>query len=141
MPVQIVVEPLEVHEKVDRSIKSRLTDRLAKQYCPVPTYFLKNYHRLESTPGSGGLNSSQVVFLIHLLDHKWDANDPYPSMGLLAKKMGLTRRGARKIASSLEGRKLIRRGSSASKSNSYNLQPLFDALHKMMDEDAKKEVK
>lgn len=121
-------------KKHDRSVAARWTKRL-EHFVPVSEYFLKNYHRLG---GSKGLSSAEVMVIIHLMDHKWDSRAPFPTVGLLAKRMGVTDRAVRTAVKTLEDLGLLKRVYAPHGGpNRYQLEGLFQTLEKMMDEDLK----
>lgn len=121
-------------KKHDRSVAARWTKRL-EHFVPVSQYFLENYHRLG---GSKGLSSAEVMVIIHLMNHKWDGRAPFPTVGLLAKRMGVTDRAVRTVVKTLEGLGLLQRVYAPHGGpNRYHLEGLFQALEKMMDEDLK----
>jgi hypothetical protein len=41
----------------------------------VSSYFLEHYHRLQPYP----LTHGEAMFVIHLMQHKWSAQAPFPS--------------------------------------------------------------
>ncbi len=54
-------------------------DLFGKGYLPVPTHYLELYASLNITSG-------ESLFLLHLMDHKWDKKHPFPSYKTLAKR-------------------------------------------------------
>ena len=120
------------------SVEMRWTPRLAKQFCPVSSYFLANYARLKPHPNARGLTSSEAMFIIQLMDFKWDERMPYPTMNTLAERLGVGRRSARKTASNLVEQGYLNRVEMPYGPNRYDLEPLFKALESLMDEDIKK---
>ena len=118
-------------------VARRLTPKLAERgWAAVPSYLLANAHRIKPHTGARGLNSSEVLFLIHLLDFKWREKDPFPTMGTLATRMSMSTRGVRDIAKRLEDLKLIKRIKAPHGGpNRYRLTQLFEKLEQMMEED------
>lgn len=119
--------------KPERTIAARWTERLAAPFCPVSSYFLRNYHRIG---GSWGLNSTEAMLVVHLLDFKWSADAPFPTTQTLATRMGITQRQVRATLQKLENLKLIRRERpTLSSANRYHLESLFERLEAMLDVD------
>lgn len=121
--------------KRDRSLVARLTAALAVQFVAVPTYFLQNYHRLRPHPGAKGMSNSEAMFVIHLLDHKWDERKPFPSQETLATRMGVSTRRIRQIAKTLKDTGYLTWDNRPYNSNAYDLTPLFGALEDLMRQD------
>ena len=125
---------LTVHKK--NTVENRWTPRLGKQFCPVSSYFLANYHRLRPHESAQGLSSTEVMVVIHLMDHKWDSRAPYPTLGRLAERMGLSTRAVRSALQTLQGLGYVQREASPSGGpNKYHLEGLFNALEALMDGD------
>lgn len=122
-----------------RSVEVRWTARLAKSFCPVSSYFLANYHRLRPHEQAKGLTSTEAMVLIQIMDHRWDERAPFPAMKTLAQRMGLAARTIRAAIKNLEDLGYIRRERSIwGGPNRYHFKGLFEALEKLMDEDAAK---
>lgn len=120
----------------NRKVAARWTPRLGEHFCAVSSYFLANYHRLKPHDGARGLNSSEVMLIVHLIDHKWDERAPYPSLKKIATRMGLDVRSVRGIVKRLEELGYLQRVLSQSGGPSkYKLEGLFAALEKLMDAD------
>jgi hypothetical protein len=85
-------------------IEKRWTARLALPFCGVSSYFLANYHRLAAAPGQPGLNSTEAVLIIQLHDFKWDDRHPFPTVGTLAVRLGVTPRHVRDTMKALQER-------------------------------------
>lgn len=122
-------------------VSERWTPRLGEQFCPISSYFLANYHRLSSAPGQGGLKSTEAMLVIHLIDHKWDDRHPFPTIGKLATRLGVSTRHVRDTLRLLEQRSLVTRLRTGSNSgaNRYDLTGLFAALEALMDADVAKD--
>jgi len=119
--------------KIDRSIAARWTERLAAPFCPVSSYFLQNYHRLG---GSYGLNSTEAMLIVQLVDFKWSASAPYPTTATLATRLGISQRQVRSTLQRLEELGwLFRERPTQSSANRYRLEPLFRRLEQMKDDD------
>ncbi len=132
----IVPFPEKEREEADRSIANRWTPKLAKQFCPVSSYFLKNYRRLKPHDGAKGLSNTEAMLIIHIMDHKWGPQAPWPTVKTLATRMSLNVRTVRAMVKRLEGLDYIKREPMLYGPNRYQMQPLFDALEKLMIEDA-----
>ena len=78
-----------------------------------------------------GLSTSQVVMLSQLLEHKWTAEHPFPSVQRLATRMNMTRQGVQKILGALEKKGWLRRIVAQGRrgANLYDLRPMFDKLY------------
>lgn len=103
--------------------------RLGNQFCPVSSYFLRNYHRLN-------LNSSDAMLVIQLMDHKWDERHPFPSLKTIAQRMGLAQRTVRHTVKTLQGLGLLKRLPTTGGTNRYDMSGLFAKLEELMDADA-----
>ena len=99
----------------------------------VPVHFL----RLYGSPKLpfGGLTASEAMFVLQLMSHKWDKDDPFPSYQRLADRMGITDKQARRYAQSIEKKGLLKRTERTGSSNSFDLSPLFKALHSLLKEE------
>lgn len=91
----------------------------------VPVAFLTNYGRLIQY---GGLTTAEAMFVLQLMAFKWSEEAPFPSYGTLALRMGITDKQARRYAKALEDKGFLTRKARIGSSNSFDLQPLFDAL-------------
>lgn len=121
------------------SVGKRWTERLGTPFCAVSSYFLEHYHRLASEPGQRGLSSTEAMLVIQLMAYKWDERDPYPTVGTLAKRMGLTPRHVRDTLKTLQERGYVARvPRERGGANRYDLSGLFKALEAMMDADVQK---
>jgi hypothetical protein len=117
-------------------VERRWTKRLSGQFCPVSSYFLRNYHRLRPNEGSQGLNNTEAMTLIQIMDHKWDERAPWPTVGALATRLGVSERTVRATIKRLEELKYIQREYAPHGGpNRYHLDGLFKALEEMMDAD------
>lgn len=111
-------------------------EELAESWVPISHFFLQNYHRLKPNPGASGLSSTEAMLIVHLMSYKWDQDDPYPSVGELAKRLGVSRRQARHTIKTLEDLKLLRRKNRPNGgTNAYDLSQLFDRLMELYAED------
>ena len=121
--------------RTDHRIAARWTPRLAAQgYTAVTNVFLEAYAELVTGPGERGLNSTEAMLIVHLMSFKWDGRLPFPKVGLLARRMGLTTRAVRAALKSLEDRGLVARERVPNEiANRYDLGGLFTALEAWMD--------
>lgn len=112
----------------DRSVAKRWTSTIASGgWTPVSDFFLLNYHRLNPE-----MTSAEAMFVIQLMHHKRDENPPYPGFKGLAKRMGVGVGTARAYARSLETKKYLRREKRVQETNKFHLEPLFEAIEKLM---------
>ena len=95
----------------------------AKGYLPVPRLFLERYAHLEPP-----LNSGEALFVLHLMDFKWDSDYPFPSYRTMARRMGISARMARTHAQNLENKQYLRRVAREGRTNRFDLSTLFEAL-------------
>lgn len=79
-------------------------------------------------PGGLGLNSAELMFVLHLLSYKWDEKRPFPAYKTVATRMGITSSYARTIGRDLERKGYLLRVLRTANTNLFDLQPLFDAL-------------
>ena len=91
---------------------------------PVVNYFLEHYHELEPYD----LTHNEAMFVIHLMQYKWDNKPPRPAYKTLAKLMGVSEKTVRRYAQSLEQKKYLRRKIRTAQPNEFYLDPLFRAL-------------
>ena len=89
-------------------------------------FFLEKYADL-------GITTSEAMFIIQLMKHKWDRNAPYPGLVGIAKRMGMTPTAARSHGRSLERKGYLVRQMRVGQTNLFNLQPLFRALEIQLD--------
>ena len=90
----------------------------------ISTFFLENYHRLK--PYS--LTYGEAMFVVHLMQHKWGVEAPYPGYKTLAKRMAVSDKTARRLAKSLEDKKYLVREIREARTNKFHLQKLINAL-------------
>lgn len=109
----------------DRSFARRWghEELFGKGYVPVPSLFLQHYALLNPP-----LNSGEAMFVLHLMDYKWDAKHPFPGYKTIAKRMGVSTKMARTHGQNLEVKKYLRRQMRVGRTNRFDLTPLFDAL-------------
>jgi len=105
-------------------------------FVPIPKRFLDYHAALK--PFS--LTVAEALFVIHLVQYKWDAQHPYPSLKTLARRMGITPVYARKLARGLEGKGLLKRLPRSGYTNAFDLTPLFKKLAAHVTAEAEKKV-
>ncbi|HKR59113.1 MAG TPA: helix-turn-helix domain-containing protein [Pyrinomonadaceae bacterium] len=112
----------------DRSVGTRWKhpELFAKGYLALPILFLHVYATLKPYP----LTVGEAMFVLHLMEYKWDERSPFPSYKALAKKMAVSDKMVRRHAQSLEAKKYLRRVARVGNTNEFDLTPLFDALLK-----------
>jgi DNA-binding MarR family transcriptional regulator len=93
-------------------------------FVAVPNAFLRHYAHLKPHR----LTLGEVLFVLHLMEFKWDQASPFPGYGTIAKRMGVSDKMARRHARSLEDKKYLRREIRTGSTNRFDLSPLFDAL-------------
>lgn len=108
------------------SVSRAWTPQLAKtHYTTIVRGFLNNYSSLDPP-----LSIEEAMFVIHLMQHKWNENAPYPGYRRLARLMGVSDKSVRRYAKSLEKKKYLIRIARPNDTNKFDLRPLFDALEK-----------
>ena len=114
------------HPKPPRSYVDRwkYPQLLQAGYLVVPSEFMRHYSRLKPN----GLTHGEALFVLHLMEHKWDEAAPFPSYGTLARRMGITTKMARRYAQTLEQKGCLRRVTRTGNTNLFDLTPLFDKL-------------
>lgn len=93
-------------------------------FVPVSTFFLANYHRLKPYD----LTHGEAMFVIHLMQHKWDENAPFPAYKTIASRMHVSSKTARRWAQSLEKKGYLKREMRVGETNRFHLNQLMDAL-------------
>jgi len=126
----------EEHVESERSFVQRWKHKklFDKGFVAVPARFLQLYSHLKPFP----LSSGEALFILHLMEFKWDANAPFPGYKTIAARMGVSDKMARRYAHSLETKKLLRRQKRIGQTNRFDLTPLFDALAKAVDQHEQK---
>ena len=105
----------------------------AKQWSPdleddgfvaVSAFFLKNYHRLHPYD----LTYGEAMFTIHLMQHKWNEDAPFPAYKTIAERMSVSVKSARRWAVSLEQKGYLVREIRRAQTNRFHLDKLVEAL-------------
>lgn len=99
-------------------------DLLRFEYLVVPSVFLRNYSRLRPHR----LTHAEAIFVLHLMEFKWDRSAPFPSYNTLAGRMGTSTKTARRLAQSLAEKGFLRRVIRTGNTNRFDLAPLFEKL-------------
>ena len=107
-----------------------------ENWVPVLHFFLENYHRLKPYP----VTHSEAMFVIHLMQFKWDSQAPYPGYKRIAKTMGVSDKSARRYAQALEQKKYLKRKIRKAQTNEFNLKPLMEALVSLKEIEEKKDA-
>ena len=90
----------------------------------ISTFFLENYYQLKPYP----LTHGEAMFVVHLMQHKWGKDAPYPGYKSIAKQMGVCDKTARRLAKSLEDKKYLVREIRQAETNRFHLAKLMAAL-------------
>ncbi|MFO0931979.1 MAG: helix-turn-helix domain-containing protein [Planctomycetota bacterium] len=115
-------------KKVDHGVAKRWTPKIAAHgWTPVSDFFLLNYHCFKPE-----ITSAEAMFIIQLMHHKRDENPPYPGFKSLAKRMGVGVGTARGYARELEKKNYLEREKRVQTTNRFRLDPLFEAIEKLM---------
>ena len=93
-------------------------------FVPVSTFFLENYHRLKPYD----LTYGEAMFVVHLMQHKWDEQAPFPAYKTIAHRMHVSVKTARRWAASLEQKGYLKREMRVAQTNRFHLKGLIDAL-------------
>jgi hypothetical protein len=96
-------------------------------FVPVSTFFLENYHRLKPFD----LTYGEAMFVVHLMQHKWDENAPFPAYKTIAQRMHVSAKSARRWAASLEQKGYLKREMRVGATNRFHLKGLMDSLVKL----------
>jgi DNA replication protein DnaD len=111
----------------DYAIAVRFGDKLLDYgFTSIPNVLLFNYTQL-------GISNQELVFILHLLSFWWGREKPYPSLGLIAERMGITWRQAHRYAHSLEEKQYLTITERADEfgrrsTSEYDFTPLLKAL-------------
>lgn len=90
----------------------------------VSTFFLENYHRLKPYD----LTHGEAMFVVHLMQHKWGADAPFPAYKTIGQRMGVSTKTVRRMAASLQQKKYLKREVRIGTTNRFHLQNLMTAL-------------
>jgi len=95
-------------------------------FTQISNLFLDKYSAMDPH-----LTHGEAMFVIHLMQHKWAADAPFPSYRLIARRMGITEASTKRYARSLEKKKYILRTRRIGETNLFNLSPLIQALDRV----------
>ena len=98
-------------------------------FVPVSTFFLENYHRLKPFD----LTYGEAMFVIHLMQHKWDENAPFPAYKTIVQRMHVSTKSARRWAASLEQKGYLKREIRVGATNRFHLTGLMEALVRLKE--------
>lgn len=94
----------------------------------VPDAFLRLYSKLKPYP----LTTGEAMFVLELMSFKWTEDAPFPSYSTIAVRMGITDKQARRYGKALDEKGYVVRSPRIGSTNSFDLQPLFNALAQAM---------
>ncbi|WP_395741301.1 helix-turn-helix domain-containing protein [Prosthecobacter sp.] len=93
-------------------------------FVPVSAFFLENYHRLQPYD----LTYGEAMFIVHIMQHKWDEKAPFPGYKTISKRMHVSPKSARRMAASLENKGYLKREMRIGTTNLFHLKGLMTAL-------------
>lgn len=99
-------------------------------FVSISTFFLENYHRLKPYD----LTYGEAMFIIHLMQHKWDEGAPFPAYKTIASRMHVSVKSARRYAASIEKKGYLKRRVRIGETNRFDLKGLMLALDKLKDQ-------
>lgn len=105
------------------------SELLAGGYLVVPSVFLRHYSRMK--PYS--LTHGEALFVLHLMEFKWDQAAPFPSYATLSRRMGVSIKMVRRYAQALEEKRYLKRVVRTGNTNRFDLTPLFDKLLQVVE--------
>ena len=74
------------------------------------------------------MTHGEALFVLHLMEFKWDREAPFPSYSTLARRMGVSAKMVRRYAQALERKGYLKRSARTGHTNLFDLTPLFDKL-------------
>lgn len=74
---------------------------------------------------------AEAMFVVHLMQHKWDENAPFPANKTIAQRMHVSAESARRWAASLEQKGYLKREMRVGATNRFHLKGLMDSLVKL----------
>ena len=119
--------------KAQKSQEEWSKEVLDEGFCIVPSILLRAQKRI-------GLNPSQLILLIQLLDYWWEVdNKPFPSKKDLGNRVGLGARQVQRYLTDLENAGLIKRearvvAGKGRTTNKYDLSGLVKKLNELAPE-------
>jgi len=114
---------------LQRAVTARWTQKLAEAgWTPICHAFLRHYGSLHPV-----ISPVEAMFVVHLMMHKWDDRNPYPTFATLARQMGVSVSTARGYARSLEKKGYLVRIAHTGDANEFDLSRLFAILEHAVD--------
>jgi hypothetical protein len=111
----------------ERNVNDRWTPLLMyRGFTTISNVFLESYSTLHPK-----ITHGEAMFIIHLMQYKWDENAPFPAVGTIAKRMGISVTATRSLARNLETKGYLHREGQPGRSNRYHLKKLFRALERI----------
>ena len=108
----------------ERTVQDRWTEGLVyRGFTSISNVFLESYSLMDPK-----ITHGEAMFIVHLMQHKWDENAPFPAIGTIAKRMEISVTATRALARSLERKDYLYREGQPGRSNRYHLNKLFHAL-------------
>lgn len=101
-------------------------------FLPVSRLFLNNYRTM-------GISMEEAMLILHLIDHSWGAEDPFPSAEHFAKVTGKSGQTVRAYLRSLSLKKYLTPVRTEAGDKTYSWAPLLDALKDLTGEPTKEE--
>jgi len=117
------IEPLVLEADSKVAARWKHPELFDSGFVGVPTHFLELYSLLNPP-----LTSGEAIFVVQLMNFKWNSKAPFPGYATLARRMGLSDKAVRRHAAALEAKKYLRRIKRVGTTNKFELSPLFDAL-------------
>lgn len=119
-------------QKQRHTVEERWSPTLAARgFTPVPTTFLDHYVDLGITP-------AEAMLIVHLMSFKWDERMPFPSIGRLREKTGLSDGQIRALLRRLEKQKgVLYRIRRLGRTNQFDFGPLIEKLEEIADREEK----
>jgi DeoR/GlpR family transcriptional regulator of sugar metabolism len=68
------------------------------------------------------------MFVVHLMQFKWDEAKPFPAYKTIAERMAVSDKTARRFAVSLQGKGYLQREMRVAQTNRFDLSQLMAAL-------------
>ena len=119
--------PPQDEDKQQYRITVRFGDQIMQAgFTAVPNLLLNHYVAL-------GISPTELVFIVHIWQYWWNAQDPYPALRTVGEKMGKDLRTARRYAEALKTKELliVRERSAPGKgqiTSEYDFAPLLARL-------------
>ena len=121
--IPIPLPPLEEQRRIVAELDAEAAQMEAVRSL-LPRFEAKIQRVLDRVWGTHG----EAMFVVHLMQHKWGTEAPYPGYKTLAKRMGASDKTARRLAKSLEDKKYLQREIHEAQTNKFHLKKLIDAL-------------